>query len=923
MIGRLLRHWNFLRWPARLRGQAYSHLALVLLIATGGILLIGTVSFSTINDRDIKQREVQLREHYLTVLPRLESSWHAAAVQMRSRIEFLRILEEPAETGFPKLTAFLNAQWTLSEFSNLVVLDRDNRVIYHHGSESLALQNLVGDQMNWIYAPEFRQLYRVFQVSVWLGARGEGRLLLFKSLSNAMLRDLVIPQTHLQLWYLDQHVGQSHDAPATAGVSALQIRIPWPLIGSGGGPVLEIQREMNDLLTYSSFIIRPIAVIAFIAVLLWLGLGRWLAQTAQRIEGLGKSASLFAAGARTAALADELALARLHADEIGETAQAFVQMAEVVEKRDIEQQSYLETLSLLEEAVIELDRAGVVLRASPGWGKLTHCDENIGREIFESVHPHDVGQVLDDESEADRILEYGDTIGANRDDMTEALKSVKRMTTSQFQDICSFLFLMARQLSQLALNNYLKSQEIQRREWAERILHERNEKLVESYRKLEEQDRQLHFLAYHDLLTGLPGRAMFRERLDMACRLVRRSGRKVAVLYMDIDNFKQINDSFGHGIGDEILIEAGRRLLARIREYDTIARYGGDEFLAVLQDVETPEEILSLATRLHSAFAEPFVTTRVQYHCDISVGIAVYPDDGATVDELLKNADTAMYKAKDKGRNDIQFFNASMREEVLRQSEIERSLWSAMDQQAFFLQYQPQFDVASGAIRGFEALIRWHSPELGLISPLGFIPVAEDTGLIVPIGRWVLLEACRQAQVWNRHAPAPLIMAVNLSAVQLRSAGFLETVLDVLRETGLAPQLLELEITEIVLIHDYDMVVSTLQRLRDAGVRIALDDFGTGYSSLSYLKNLPIHMLKIDKAFIEDVCVNPTVCRITESIISLVQKLGIQTVAEGIEDENQFQCLKDIHCDFAQGFHLGRPMDADQVRMPIQPTHHG
>ena len=534
-----------------------------------------------------------------------------------------------------------------------------------------------------------------------------------------------------------------------------------------------------------------------------------------------------------------------------------------------------------------------------------------------------IGQVLDDESEADRILEYGDTIGANRDDMTEALKSVKRMTTSQFQDICSFLFLMARQLSQLALNNYLKSQEIQRREWAERILHERNEKLVESYRKLEEQDRQLHFLAYHDLLTGLPGRAMFRERLDMACRLVRRSGRKVAVLYMDIDNFKQINDSFGHGIGDEILIEAGRRLLARIREYDTIARYGGDEFLAVLQDVETPEEILSLATRLHSAFAEPFVTTRVQYHCDISVGIAVYPDDGATVDELLKNADTAMYKAKDKGRNDIQFFNASMREEVLRQSEIERSLWSAMDQQAFFLQYQPQFDVASGAIRGFEALIRWHSPELGLISPLGFIPVAEDTGLIVPIGRWVLLEACRQAQVWNRHAPAPLIMAVNLSAVQLRSAGFLETVLDVLRETGLAPQLLELEITESVLIHDYDMVVSTLQRLRDAGVRIALDDFGTGYSSLSYLKNLPIHMLKIDKAFIEDVCVNPTVCRITESIISLVQKLGIQTVAEGIEDENQFQCLKDIHCDFAQGFHLGRPMDADQVRMPIQPMHHG
>jgi diguanylate cyclase (GGDEF)-like protein/PAS domain S-box-containing protein len=877
MIGSVLRRWVFLRWPARLRGQAYSHLTMVLLIATSGILLIGTVSFNMINDRDIKQREAQLREHYLAVLPRLESTWLSAAVQVRSRIEFLRILEEPEETSFPKLTAFLNAQWTLSEFSNLVVLDHDNRVIYHHGSESLSLQNLVGDQANWIYAQEFRQLYRVFQVSIWLGARGEGRLLLFKSLSNAMLRDLVIPQTNLQLWYLDQQVGQSHDAPATHGGSILQIRIPWPQIGGGQGPVLEVQRELTDLLPYSSFIIRPIGVIAFIAVLLWLGLGRWLAQTAQRIEVLGKCASLFAAGTRTAALSDELALARFQADEIGETAQAFEQMAKVVEKRDLEQQSYLETLSLLEEAVIELDQAGVVLRASPGWGKLTHCDENIGREIFESVHPHDV-----------EMLQAQFTALSNGEKQQVTLRLRLRPESVNVQHD---VWIECRLLSHRDADSRITGIRGVLRDITQTYLHE----------------KQITHMALHDALTGLPNRVLLEDRIKIALRLAGRNGQLVGVCFIDLDHFKVVNDSLGHKAGDRLLIAFAERLRDELRIGDTLARWGGDEFVLLLPDMDSETDIRQVADKVVRALQQPLDLDGSETRVTFSMGAAVFPSDGNEGETLFSHADRAMFFAKAQGRNQVCFFQ-DMESKGLGNKElyIQNRLTQAIDQGKIETWFQPIVDADSGCCTSVEVLARWHDEEYGWISPVTFIPMAENLGMIRELGLHILKSSLDAAREWHAQGISALL-AVNVSKRQLFTHSFTEHLLSEVAARGLTPAMVVLEVTESVALSDVKNGAERVSELRQAGFHIAIDDFGTGYSSLSQLHEMHADELKIDISFVRRLD-QPSGLSLVQAIINMASLFGMKTVAEGVEDSATADKLRSLGVNCLQGYFFGKPM---------------
>lgn len=448
---------------------------------------------------------------------------------------------------------------------------------------------------------------------------------------------------------------------------------------------------------------------------------------------------------------------------------------------------------------------------------------------------------------------------------------------------------------------------------SEEELKQQNMQLIENNRIIYENEEKLKYMAFYDALTGLPNRAHFMEHLDMACKISKRTGKRCAILFMDLDNFKRINDTYGHIIGDGVLVEVAKRFLSNAREYDTVARLSGDEFAVIMQEFESLDDIFDAAERIRSAFNDPFDAGDISCYSSVSIGIAVCPEDGTEPIELLKHADTALYKAKDNEASSIQFFSAYMRDEVARKENIERRLRKAIERKEFVLYYQPQYDVNTGKLRGLEALVRWENSELGMVNPAYFIPIAEETGTILPLGELILEKACQTAQSWYLQYGCNVIVSVNISAVQLRKSKFVDLVKAVLGKAGLKPENLELEITESVLIHQLNFTIPILKELRELGIRISLDDFGTGYSSLSYLKNLPINVLKIDKSFIKNVCQNGVEKEITGAVIALVHKLGLEVIAEGVETKEQLEYLIEANCDSIQGYLTGKPVSEDMV----------
>ena len=422
-------------------------------------------------------------------------------------------------------------------------------------------------------------------------------------------------------------------------------------------------------------------------------------------------------------------------------------------------------------------------------------------------------------------------------------------------------------------------------------------------------DQRVVHMAHHDALTGLPNRTLFADRVGQAIARAHRKGGKLAVLFLDLDRFKNVNDSLGHAIGDLLLTAVAARLTACLREEDTAARLGGDEFIISLPDVTGAAEAASVAGRILAELAKPFAIAKHQLHADGSIGIALYPGDGDTAETLMRNADTAMYHAKESGRANYQFFSAQMTERVSRRLSTETDLRRALEHGEFKLHYQPLVNLAAARIEGAEALLRWPQPDQRLMPPAEFIPIAEDTGLIVPLGEWVLLEACAQAQAWQTQHPG-LRIAVNLSARQFRQKDLIGMIERVLGETGLAPALLELELTESMLMHHAEETIVILKRLDEMGVRLAIDDFGTGYSSLSYLKRFPIHTLKIDRSFVRDISTDPDDAAIVTAIVAMARSLNLSVTAEGVETDEQAAFLRSLACHKAQGYHFGRPMPA-------------
>ncbi len=426
-------------------------------------------------------------------------------------------------------------------------------------------------------------------------------------------------------------------------------------------------------------------------------------------------------------------------------------------------------------------------------------------------------------------------------------------------------------------------------------------------------EKQIQFLAYYDALTGLPNRTLLQDRLSKALASARRRKDKVALLFLDLDEFKTINNSLGHSAGDLVLKEVAERLKRWAREQDTVSRVGGDEFLIVLTSVKDMPDAAVAAGRLMDTMTAEFVVQGHSLGIRCSLGISVFPEHGADGEALIKNADAAMYSAKESGRNNFRFFTKDMNAQVVERLALESGMRLALDRKELFLVYQPQMEIATGRITGLEALLRWQHPELGLVPPDKFIRIAENSGLIVPIGEWVLRTACSQARKWQDEGLLAVPVAVNVSAVQFRQADFCELIGRVLSETGLAPQYLELELTESLLLSNADTRFSVLQDLRAMGLKLAIDDFGTGYSSLSYLKHFPVSKLKIDRSFIRDVAANPDDAAITTAIISMAKSLNLKVIAEGVEDEEQMSFLRAHQCDEIQGYYFSKPLAVDKV----------
>ncbi len=418
----------------------------------------------------------------------------------------------------------------------------------------------------------------------------------------------------------------------------------------------------------------------------------------------------------------------------------------------------------------------------------------------------------------------------------------------------------------------------------------------------------------HDYLTGLPNRMLLEDRLQQAMMSARRRGKRVGVCYIDLDRFKQINDTLGHGTGDRFLQQVSQRFRAECREVDTLARQGGDEFILVLPDVESAQESQNIAERLLDSLRAPFQLEEDRLSASATIGVSVYPEDGGTPELLLQNADTALYAAKRAGRGRVMVFSPELGQEARRYARLCTDLQSATahPQQQFCLQYQPIFGV-DRTLRGFEALLRWNHPELGSIGPDTFIPVAEETGCIVPLGGWVVREACRQAAEWQREEQSPVRIFVNISGVQLAQNSFAETVESALREAALSANLLELEITESWIVADPAAASRQLQVLREIGVGISIDDFGTGHSSLGCLHNLPLDTLKIDRSFISRLDGDPGHLSTVRAIVVLAQQLGLRTVAEGVENEKQLEQLSGLNCDLLQGYLMARPLSPEDA----------
>jgi diguanylate cyclase (GGDEF)-like protein len=444
------------------------------------------------------------------------------------------------------------------------------------------------------------------------------------------------------------------------------------------------------------------------------------------------------------------------------------------------------------------------------------------------------------------------------------------------------------------------------------------ESRINAVRLDNETQQRLHQLTYLDSLTNLPNRELFYDRVQQAINDAKRRQTLSCVMFVGLDRFNKINDTFGHQTGDQLLIDVAKRISHTLRENDTISRYSGDTFAIALTNMKDARDAARVASKILEEFSQPFELDGLEVFVTTSIGITVCPTDANTPDKLIKNAESTMYRSKEEGGNKYQYYEHNINSESIERLKLETRLRRALDRKEFALHYQPKVNLKTGKLSGFEALLRWSPSENEMVSPAKFIPILEDTGLIVPVGEWVLRTACQQVKEWQSFLPEDTKMAVNLSARQFKDENLSKLVADVLDETDLDAEFLELEITESMVMEDTDHTIRILQQLHDMGVHLSIDDFGTGYSSLAYLKRMPIGTLKIDRSFVKDITVDANDATVVQTIIAMAHTLKLRVIAEGSETAEQIEFLREQNCDETQGFFFSRPLPAEKLRTMLE-----
>ncbi len=866
------------------------------------VVLLGYSSYKLYTvtlQKTAHERAANLETFYRSRLMQVDRDWELQARDLKMRIEDTHQTLD-RNTRVSDLQAYLTVHDVGQHIQYLVIENRQGSKLFTFGA-NLGLGGIpIADALDngWYHPNDNNSLYRVFVVPIWLGKAGMGRMAVLYEINNALLFSLTAPGIVLTAKHdgipFASSAGQMsldrENLPGPAMETAELRDIAWS--GNDSDETfLVINAPVRTLFTKTELVIAAAAIPVIDGLILWFVLGFWLMRNARRIRVLGGAVEEFTAQRHsTPELISKLDTAKDgHSDEIGDVAVALKDMLEQTVQRDRERQEeesqrrlWSMVFASTNEAILVTDHNNNIVTVNDGFTRLTGytAAEVIGKNP-RVLSAHNQPQQFYD-AMWQHILNTDSWEGEILDKRKDGSLYPKWLNISVVRD------------AEGNITNYVG--------------------IFQDITERKANEERLAFLANHDSLTSLPNRQLLLDRLQNAITLARRSGETICLLFLDLDNFKWVNDSLGHDSGDQLLNAVASRLKETVRASDTVARLGGDEFVVLLTQTENDLEVAQIAGKIINAVARPLDLIGHDFHVTTSMGISLFPNDGDDAATLLKHADTAMYVAKSAGKNQFRYFDAAMNRNALERVEMEQDLRLALKNGEFELHYQPKLCLTTNTIIGAEALIRWRHPRRGLLSPDKFIPLAEETSLIIEIGEWVMREACRQIVEWQAEGVKLQRVAVNLSAIQLESDTFVCTVEKILKETGVPIKAIEFELTESMVLRNPDRSVVTLNRLHELGIHLALDDFGTGYSSLSYLKRLPVDTLKIDRSFVEGVPDDLNDSQIVRMICALAKSVLLEVVAEGIETEAQRDFLIELGCDFLQGYLISKPLPAEQFR---------
>lgn len=864
------------------------------------VVLLGYSSYQLYSftlQKAAHERAEYLVSYYRTRLIQLDRDWDLQARDLRTRIEDTQLLQDQEYvTG---LQAYLTIHDASKRFQYLQIQNRQGKKLFDFGA-NLHLDKIpvAGELDNgWYHPADNSRLYRVFVMPIWLGTAGMGRMAVFYEIDNGLLFNLATPGITLTTKHdgmpFASSSGEIEPDPAKQrsldSGYAEERELPWQDSSEREQTLLHIEAPVKALFTKTELVMAAATIPVMDALILLFIFGFWLMRHTRRLRELGVAVEEFAAHREsTAAVNERLDKADgKQEDEISEVSQAFKGMIEATLQRErerLEEEAQRRLWAMVfastNEAILITDQNNNIITVNSVFTRLTgYTEEEVvgqnpqilasgfqSREFYNAMWK--------------QLRETGSWSGEVQDRRKDGSFYPKWLNISVVRD------------AEGNITNYVGIFEdiTERKENEERLLH----------------------LASHDALTGLPNRHLLVDRLQNAMTLARRTHETVALMFLDLDNFKWVNDSLGHESGDRLLLAVATRLKETVRASDTVARLGGDEFVVLLTQVDHDLEVSQIASKIIEAVAQPLELAGHDFHVTTSMGVSLYPNDGDDAITLLKHADTAMYVAKSEGKNQYRYFDATMNRDVLERVALEQDLRQASKRGEFELHYQPKLCVGCDAVTSAEALLRWRHPRLGLLLPDKFIALAEETSLIIEIGEWVLRTACQHIVAWQAQGTGLRRVAVNLSAIQLESDTFVGLVERILQETGAPTDAIEFELTESMVLRNPERSVATLNRLHELGIHLSLDDFGTGYSSLSYLKRLPVDTLKIDRSFVEGVPADTDDSQIVRMICALAKSVRLEIVAEGIETEAQRDFLMAQGCDYLQGYLISKPLPTEE-----------